>query len=73
MIKKFTILSAIAVASFIVIDSQFNTATSDSSGKSGYAGDPAGGSKTCAQSNCHSDFGTTAFAAPASTISFKDA
>ncbi|MFM2226209.1 MAG: hypothetical protein RJA07_2411 [Bacteroidota bacterium] len=73
MIKKITLLSAFAVASFIAIDSQLNVAVSDSNGKSGYAGDPAGGSKTCARSGCHSDFGTTAFTAPASTISFKDA
>jgi hypothetical protein len=72
MIKKITILSAIAVAGFLAIDSQFNVAISDSNGKSGFAGDPAGGSKTCAQSGCHDSY-TTAFAAPSSTISFKDA
>ncbi|MEY2829785.1 MAG: hypothetical protein RIQ33_1643 [Bacteroidota bacterium] len=73
MIKKITILSAFAVASFLAIDSQFNVAISDSSGKSGYAGDPAGGSKTCAKAGCHDSYGTTSFAAPSNTISFKDA
>jgi hypothetical protein len=73
MIKKITILSAFVVASFLAIDSQFNVAISDSNGKSGYAGDPAGGSKTCAKAGCHDSYGTTSFAAPANTISFKDA
>jgi hypothetical protein len=72
MIKKITLLSALAVSAIIAFDSQFNLAVSDSNGASMPAsGDPAASGATCNQSGCHT--GGPSFTPAADAIVIKDA
>jgi hypothetical protein len=72
MIKKITLLSALAISAIIALDSQYNLAVSDSNGASMPAsGDPASSGATCDQSGCHQ--GNAPFTPPSDAIVIKDA
>ena len=72
MIKKITLLSALAVSAIIAFDGQFNLAKSHSSGESTpSAGDPAASGATCGRSGCHT--GGHTFTPPSDAIVIKDA
>jgi hypothetical protein len=72
MIKKITLLSALAISAIIAFDGQFNVAKSHSSGEStASAGDPAASGATCGRSGCHT--GGHTFTPPSDAIVIKDA
>ncbi|MEN9521814.1 MAG: hypothetical protein RL065_191 [Bacteroidota bacterium] len=72
MIKKITLLSALAISAIIALDGQFNLAVSDSNGASMPAsGDPASSGATCNQSGCHT--GGPSFTPTPDAIVIKDA